>query len=212
MQITPTVLEKEFSRVELKLNLIKDLVSWIQIDVIDGVFAPGKTFELELLNRRRLEVENFLWNIHLMVKEPSNWIQKCNFVNASKVVGQVEMMNDREEFVNRLIDLGIEAGLAFDVETKIDNVPKETDEILIMGRKAGFESKEFEMNTLQKIEDLQKLREEKGLRFKIGVDGGVDLENIKSLKDTGVDIVYCGVAVFDGNVKDNLEKLKTYVD
>lgn len=210
MQIIPTILEKEFSRAEYKIELVKGLVNWVQIDVIDGIYAPEKTFELELLNRRGLEVENFLWNIHLMVKEPIKWIKKCDFINASKVIGQVEMMTDREDFINGLIEQGVEAGLAFDIDTKIDNIPKETDEVLIMGRKAGFEPREFEMKTLEKIVALQKLKEKEELKFKIGVDGGINLENLILLKEKNIDFAYCGAVVFDGNVKENLEKLNNY--
>ena len=76
MQIIPTVLEKEFDYARIKIEQIKSLSRWIQIDVIDEKFNKGKTFELELIKKGLKETENVLWEIHLMVKEPKNWIEK----------------------------------------------------------------------------------------------------------------------------------------
>ena len=207
MIVIPTILEKDFSLAEIKIRLIKDRSRWIQIDVIDGNFSDGKSFELELLNKIGKEIQNNLLDIHLMVKEPIKWIEKCNFVGASRIIGQVEMMNDRQKFVENIKDMGLETGLAFDVETEIEDIPKETDLVLLMGRKSGFKSVEFEEKVYKKIEKLVELRENKKMDFKIGIDGGIDEEIIKKLKIIRVDIAYCGGAVFSGNVSNNWDKL-----
>lgn len=212
MQIIPTILEKEISSAEIKIRLIKDISLWIQIDVIDGYFSNGKTFELELLNKLQKEIQNNLLDIHLMVKEPIKWIEKCNFVGATRIIGQVEMMSDMTKFIEEIKDMGLEAGLAFDVDTEIKEIPAETDVVLLMGRKSGFGQIEFEEKIYKKIEGLVKLREEKELDFKIGVDGGINLENIKKIKNAGAEIAYCGGAIFNGMVNDNFEKLKNAIN
>ncbi|MEI8067571.1 MAG: hypothetical protein WCG91_01280 [Candidatus Shapirobacteria bacterium] len=210
MQIIPTILEKQFDLAEEKIKLIKDEIRWIQIDVIDNVYLPGKTFELERLTRSQLNTENILWETHLMVNEPIKWIEKSNFIDAARIIGQVEMMSDLEEFVSKVKDTA-EAGLAFDIETEIKEIPEETDLVLLMARKAGFESQEFDDRIFEKIEKLKIMREERDLRFKIGVDGGINENNIEKLKEAGVDVAYCGGAIFNGNVLNNLENLKSHV-
>lgn len=207
MQIIPTIIEKDFSVAETKIKLIKDKTRWIQIDVLDGYFSEGKSFELELLNKIQKEIQNNLLEIHLMVKEPIKWIEKCNFVGASRIIGQVEKMTDRKKFVEEIKNMGLEAGLAFDVETEINEIPLETDLILLMGRKAGFEAVEFDEKILKKIEFLVNLRKNNDMNFEIGVDGGINLETIKKIKNIGVEIAYCGKAIFNGIVDDNLEKM-----
>ncbi|MFA5532390.1 MAG: hypothetical protein WDA13_02235 [Candidatus Shapirobacteria bacterium] len=208
MQIIPTILEKEFWAAENKIRHAKNISRWIQIDVIDGVFTEGKTFELELLNSKLEELENVLWEIHLMVKEPKNWIEKCNFINASRVIGQVEMMTNREDFITEIKDLGMEAGLAFDIETEIGEIPQETDLVLLLSRKSGFGNYDLDEMIFKKIEKLKKIKEGKNLKFMIGIDGGINEENIKRLKEAGIDIAYCGGSIFNGMVDDNWEKLK----
>jgi len=49
MEIIPTILEKDFDLAENRFSQIKNLSSWIQIDVVDNVFTSGKSFELELI-------------------------------------------------------------------------------------------------------------------------------------------------------------------
>lgn len=207
MQIIPTILEKNFAEAEVKVLAVKDLVKRIQVDVIDGTFSFGKTFELELINKIN-GTDNILWETHLMVKEPINWIEKSIHINATRIIGQVEMMSDKESFITKVKDAGLEAGLAFDIETKIEEIPEETDVILLLGRKSGFGSLPMEEDKIyQKIKQLIEIRNKKKLNFLIGVDGGVNVTNINKLEDAGGEIAYCGGAVFGGKVEDNLKKL-----
>jgi ribulose-phosphate 3-epimerase len=197
MIIIPTTgLKKDFFEAEKRIAAVKDSSRWIQADVCDNIFAPGKTFELELLNKLDLKTDDILWDIHLMVKEPIDWIEKCLFVGANRIIGQVEMMKDRELFVRSVKDEGLEVGLAFDIDTPIGDIPEETDEILLMGRKAGFGEYPLDKRIFKKI----------GLAKKFGkmiaVDGGVTIENIEKLKKSEVDIVYSEINYFVLNEKN----------
>jgi len=207
MQVIPTILEKNFTQAKDNILAIKNQTRWVQLDVIDGYFSFGKTFELELINKID-GVENILWDIHLMVKEPKNWINKCDYINASRIIGQVEMMSDINLFVKTVKDIGLEAGLAYNIETEIGEIPQDTDIILLLGREAGFEPKKFNEKVFEKIKRLKKIKQETGLNFMIGVDGGINEKNISQLKNEGVDIAYCGGSVFSGNVEDNIKKIK----
>lgn len=186
MIIIPTVLEKEFGLAEKRIEGVKESSKWVQIDVTDGVFVEGKTFDLELLNKLDFRSEDLLWEIHLMVKEPIDWVEKCLFVGASRIIGQVEMMDDRNEFIKKIKDEGVEAGLAFNPETEVTDIPDETDEILLMGRKAGFGYFDFEERVYKKIEMARKFGKI------LAIDGGVSENNLEKLKEAGVDVVYSG--------------------
>lgn len=190
-------MKKDFFEAEERIAGVKDSSRWIQIDVGDNVFAPGKTFELELLNKLSFNTDNLLWDVHLMVKEPIDWIEKCLFIGANRIIGQVEMMTDREKFVRTVKDEGLEVGLAFDIDTPVENIPEETDEILLMGRKAGFGEYPLDERIFKKIEAAKKLEKV------TAVDGGATTENITKFKKLGVDIVYSGNNYFELNGKNN---------
>lgn len=187
MQLIPTILEKEFKEAEKRLELIGQNSKWVSVDVIDGEFGKGKSFELELLKN----IENRLWDIHLMVKEPIKWVEKCMYIGASRIIGQVEMMSDRKAFVNKIKNEGMEAGLGIDIESEIGEIPEETDIILLMGRKAGFGNFELDERIWKKIEKAKKMKQ------KVAIDGGVSVENTEKIKSYGVDIIYSGGDYFN---------------
>ena len=55
---------------------------------------------------------------------------------------------------------------------------------------------------------LKEKREEKGLSYKIEIDGGVNKNNIAEIAGNGVDIIVAGTAVFNGNITENINTLK----
>jgi pentose-5-phosphate-3-epimerase len=132
-----------------------------------------------------------------MVKQPLDWVEKCLFIGANRITGQVEMMNDRENFVKTVKDEGLEAGLAFDIDTAVEDIPEETDLILLMGRKAGFGEYPLDEKVFKKIEMVKKMGKV------AAVDGGVTKNNIDRLKKLGTDIVYSGNNYFELNEKNN---------
>ena len=185
MEIIPTILEKDIFSAENRFIQIKNFSPWIQIDVIDNVFASGKSFELELISKFD-QINSTLWDIHLMVKEPINWLKKCLHVDASRVYGQVEMMSDREIFVTEAKNSGLEVGLAFDINTPVSNIPNECDLILLMARKAGFGTYSLDENIFKKISIAKKFGK------KVAIDGGITQDNFSQIIQSGVDIIYLG--------------------
>ena len=188
MQIIPTAgLKKDFYDAEEAIRKLKDASRWIQVDVCDGVFAAGRTFDLDLMGKLDFETPNNLWDVHLMVKEPATWVNKAIHIGASRIIGQVEMMKSREEFLEKIKNEGAEAGLAFDVDTPIDKIEGDWDIILLMGRKAGFGYFEFEKKVLDKIKKV------KDMGYIVGIDGGADVDNVEAIEEAGADIVYSEV-------------------
>lgn len=190
MEIIPTILEKDINLAEDRFAKIKKISSWIQIDVVDNIFTPGKSFELELISKFD-QINSTLWDIHLMVKEPINWLKKCLHVDASRVYGQVEMMSDRKLFVTEAKNSGLEVGLAFDIETPVNNIPDECDLILLMGRPAGFGTFSLDKNIFEKISIAKKFGK------KVAIDGGITQDNFSQIKQSGVDIIYLGQYFLD---------------
>ena len=190
MIVVPTIFSKDFGAILPRIEKVRDLSRWIQVDVTDGLYTPGKTFELELLNKVE-RAGSFLWDVHLMVKEPERWIEKCIFVGASRVIGQVEMMKDSELFVNNLKEEGLEAGLGFDIETELTKVPEETNLVLLMARKAGFEERPIDETIFDKV------KKAKDMGLVVAVDGGIDVDNYSLFEKAGADIVYCGSHYFE---------------
>lgn len=192
MQIIPTTNpQTDYLEVEKRLERIKDLSTWIHIDIADGVLVRPATFPLEILGKPSVNLDHNLLDIHLMVKNPINWVNKCVFVEAARIIGQVEMMDDRDKFVSMVKDYGLEAGLSFDVDTPIDNIPEETDLIMIMGRTMGFTPAPLDDKIYDKIKIAKKFGKV------VALDGGASIDNFEKLKQAGVDIIYSYRNYFD---------------
>jgi ribulose-phosphate 3-epimerase len=186
MIIIPTVFEKEFRRAVERMETVAQHSMWMQIDVIDGRFTDGKTFELEQLNSQEIVNKDWLFDIHLMVETPEKWVNKAIMVGGSRVIGQVETMQSVDAFIEKTKEYGVEVGLGFDIETEIIEIPAGVDVILLMARKAGFESKELDERIWEKIKKTKKWG------VKIGVDGGIKKEHVVRLEEAGVSIAYVG--------------------
>lgn len=196
MEIIPAILTKDVRELEEQIKAVQDRASRVHIDIIDGEFVTGRTVEVEALAALEVDV---LYDAHLMVKEPVLWVEKCVRSLCDRITGQVEQMRDQFEFVTKIQEIGHEAGLALDLDTSISTLDREVlvyvDVVLLMGHKAGHQGGDLEQSALQKVKDLQVLKEEVKGRFKICVDGGVNKMNIKQLEDMGVEEVAVGSAI-----------------
>lgn len=184
-------MEKDTKAALDRLDKLCGKSTTVQVDVMDGQFCDGKTFTLEDLFAYEKAGE-FVWEIHLLVKEPIKWLGKCQELGALRVIGQVEMMSSPASFLETAHDLGFEAGLAFDINTPITNIPLDCDDVLLMSRKAGFEEMPFDERVWDKIKQTKQIQMKMGIPFRIGVDGGIVKEKIEKLEDAGVDAVYMG--------------------
>lgn len=189
----------------------QDVAKRIQIDIIDGVFSNGKTIEPILLKDYDLSFEV---DYHLMVKDPINWVEKCVTGQGDRIIGEVEMMNDQMEFIKKVQAVGLEVGLALDLETSpevlSDEVLQSLDVVLLMSRKAGFESHTFELSTFDKIKEIVDKRNILSHRFKICIDGGVTDQLIADLAKAGVDEAIVGRRIFEGDLAENIKELAEY--
>lgn len=196
MEIIPAILTNDVRELEEQIRAVEARVSRVHIDIIDGEFVEGRTIEVEALAALEVDV---LYDAHLMVKEPADWVEKCIRSLVDRITGQIELMQDQFEFVMKIQEVGHEAGLALDLETQVDkldrNVLSYVDAVLLMGHKTGHQGGELEASVLQKIKDVQALRDEVGGQFKIWVDGGVNKNNVAQLEQMGVDEVAVGSGI-----------------
>lgn len=188
IEIVPAILTKDPFELQQKLESLEGIAPKVQIDVVDGVFAANKTFDLAVLKNFEHSLK---MDLHLMVKQPIDWISRSRDVVADRVIAQVEMMADINKFLEEVATSGMEVGLALDLETTIEKIPvniyPQLDSVLLMAVHAGFSGQQFDTRVLAKIE---KVREILGDLVEIAVDGGLNEENILKCKEAGANIFY----------------------
>ncbi len=202
MEIIPAILEKDWSETEKKIKLIDGSVDWIQLDVSDGKFTSSATWDNPqdlFLLKSDLSIE-----VHLMVNEP--WLVAGSWFSspAKRVVVQVETFASPQSVrFGELIFLakryGKEIVWAFKIETHWQNyeelLRKPDTRVLFLSVEPGRQGQTFDERVFDKIKTLKLAHS----NVKIAVDGGINLDNIESIKSAGADVAIVGSGVFSSS-------------
>lgn len=198
---------KKIGQTLYNLNLTD--VDYIHVDVMDGKYVKGKTMSFNELStignytRKRLDV-------HFMVEHPLKLIDLYATLNVFCITVHLNIQDDLEMIIKRCSDYGIKIGLAINPDQDISLVYPYLDKIdlvLLMGVNPGLPGQDFIKSTLTKINTLKKEVEKRKLNTLISVDGGVNLDNAKYLKDC--DILVSGSTITKSNdYQETITKLR----
>lgn len=208
VEIVPTILTNDIEDFSHKIDLLKGIVPRVQIDVVDGKFAAAKTVDLSAI-RDLIDLGDLKIDLHLMVEEPLGWISRCLEIVPDRIVAQMEKMTEPLSFINEIIESGAQVGLALDLETPVENYSEDiyllADIVVLLGVKAGTGGQGFNPMVLEKIKKMRKILGETG---KIGVDGGLNGENIKLCQKAGANVFYIGTNFWQtGGPKERYNEL-----
>lgn len=210
MEISVSVLNS-LDRIQDTIKLNSTDCDYLHIDVMDGKFVFDKQFSIDEIIEL-IKFSNKKIDIHLMVEDPLNYIDKLVNYNIEYVTFHEEINKNINEIIDILKRNNIKAGLSIKPNTSISNIIKYLDKIdlvLIMSVEPGKGGQPFIESSLDKVKELKKIIKEKNSNLKIEIDGGVKDTNIKLIKDTGVDISVVGSFITKSNdFEDAIKKLK----
>jgi len=167
-------------------------VDFIHVDVMDGKYVKNKANLFNFVEnigdftRKRLD-------IHFMVAKPLKMIDEYASLNAYCMTFHVDILNDIDQVIEKTKSYGIKVGLAINPDQDIDIIMPYIDKIdliLVMSVKPGLPGQKFIKEVIPKIKKLRKMIKEEKKDIILSVDGGVNLDNKKELKD--VDILVSG--------------------
>jgi len=204
-KIIPAILETSLDEVEKKLQLLLGKTDWIQLDIMDGEFVPEKSFALSEFEGHKWP---FLFEAHLMVSDPKNYIHVCEDVGIQRMVVHIEALKENaSDLIDRIHEKGMEVGIAINPDTPNNEVTvlaSKIDTILVMGVQPGKAGQEFTETTYDKVREI---RRDIPWCVKIDVDGGVGPGNMQKLKESGVNHFSVGSAIFAS--ENPVETLRT---
>ena len=185
MKIVPAILSETVGDFLVRLRQAESFADYVQIDLMDGIFVPTRSFPVEKINNINTPL-NF--ELHLMVKNPSNFMQGIGNSRLKKVIFHFESDVDHLNFINELKKRGLDAGLATKPETEIKGfreVAEAVDTLMFLTVDPCCYGHQFKPEVLRKIEEARSIFKDKT----IAADGGVSLENLRSFYDIGVNYV-----------------------
>ncbi|MBI3396363.1 MAG: ribulose-phosphate 3-epimerase [Spirochaetia bacterium] len=211
MKISPSILAANLIDLKSVLGQMDPaLVDLIHMDVMDGHFVPQLSFG-EAYSKAVKEAVAIPLDVHLMVSRPELEIPKYFDLNPYVITFHLEATNFPIRLAQLIRSKGIKAGISLNPGTPVSALEPALDDIdmvLIMSVEPGFYGQKFIPQSMRKLEALKTLIGSRPIEVEI--DGGVSVDNIRSLKEKGVGIAVAGAAVFKGgSVNDNVRALKS---
>lgn len=210
--IAPSILSADFTKLgEELINIEKAGADWIHIDVMDGQFVPNITYGPIIVDACS-RVSNLILDVHLMIETPDSIIPEFVKAGANYISVHQEACTHLHRSLQLIKSFNIKAGVALNPATPVSSIEWVVDEldfILIMSVNPGFGGQKFIKSTIDKIKELAKLLRDKNSNAIIQVDGGINLETIKSVSDAGATSFVAGSAIFNtDNYKETINNLR----
>ncbi|MEK6714639.1 MAG: ribulose-phosphate 3-epimerase [Candidatus Omnitrophota bacterium] len=204
MKIIPAILTEDKVDFNNKLAQSEKFTDFAQIDIMDGKFVPSKSVGLDVLSsiKTHLGIE-----FHLMVEDPLKYLDAAQKSKVKRVIFHYEIKDvEPGKIIKEIRALGLEAGLAINPETGLSEVRhlfNLIDVLLLLSVNPGYYGSPFIPGVLEKAKELSQDKH----NFIIALDGGVKLDNILEIKNSGVELACVGSSIFKGSALENYRAL-----
>lgn len=168
---------------------------------MDGHFVPNLTIGPPVVRWLR-PVTDATFDVHLMIENPDLFIPEFAAAGANWISIHQEACVHLNRTLNLIRDHGCQPGVVINPATPVETLSEVLDMVnlvLVMSVNPGFGGQKFIRGAVHKIAQLARLRKERGLKFRIEVDGGISVETVGDVVRAGAELLVAGSAVFDGH-------------
>ncbi|HYX30578.1 MAG TPA: ribulose-phosphate 3-epimerase [Pyrinomonadaceae bacterium] len=199
IEIAPSILSADFTRLGEEISIVEKAgASILHVDVMDGRFVPNITVGLPVV-KAIAHATQLPIDAHLMIVEPGEYADKFAKAGARMVSIHIEADRNAHRTLISIKAAGALAGIVINPATSLgalDEVIKFADYVLVMSVNPGFGGQEFIPDSLDKVRRLRKMIDERGLKTRIEIDGGINVDNIAEVTGAGAEIIVAGSAIF----------------
>lgn len=204
-----SLLNDDYKSAIVKFNQL-DESNWLHYDVMDGNFVTNQTFDHKLT--KEIKSYNNLFNdVHLMITNPIDKIADYASIGVDQITIHYEAVNSKElmEIIREIKKYNIKVGVSIKPNTDVyvlEQYLSYLDYILIMSVEPGKGGQKFMDDSLDKIRYLKS--KQSLYHYLIGVDGGINNETSKLVKEAGADVVVIGSYLANNLAKETIDECK----
>ena len=206
--LAPSLLAGDHAHLAASAALVEQLgLAWLHVDIMDGHFVPNLTFGPETLAALRRHGIGLFFDTHLMLEEPQRYIEAFAEAGANGISIHIEPAYDHAAALASIRALGCRAGIVLNPGTPaaaVEPYLASVDLVLVMTVQPGFGGQPFRTDVLPKLAQLAAWRHERGLSFRLEVDGGIDLATAHACRTAGADTFVAGTSFFKATDKPAL--------
>ena len=200
LDVAPSLLAADFARLgEQAGECVAAGARRLHCDVMDGHFVPNLTFGEGVVRALRPRCPETLFDVHLMVERPGDYIAPMQAAGADILTVHVEATVHLQRTLAAIRAAGMKAGAALNPATPpeiLRCVLEDLDLVLVMTVNPGFGGQSFLPGAARKVKELAEMRSAAGVHFLISVDGGVDASTAPGLIADGADVLVAGSYIF----------------
>ena len=212
IELAPSILSANFAQLGAEAKAaLEGGGTVLHLDVMDGHFVPNITIGPPVVASLRKTLPDATFDCHLMIENPDQFIPAFSEAGANWISVHQEACVHLDRTLHLIESHGCKPGVVINPATPVhmlDDVLEIVRHVLVMSVNPGFGAQHFIPNSLKKVEALARIRESRGLEFRIEIDGGVALDTVGDIVRAGAEILVAGNAVFShGDIRENARKL-----
>jgi ribulose-phosphate 3-epimerase len=178
-------------------TVVRD-VEYLHIDVMDGLFVNNISFGIPVIKSIRPHYD-IVFDTHLMIVEPERYINEFASAGADIITFHIEATKDSKNVIDLIHSKGVKAGISLRPKTNVEDLKpylNMVELVLVMSVEPGFGGQAFDCSAIEKIKWLKEQKQIHGYTYEIEVDGGINGETAKIVREAGAEVLVSGSYIF----------------
>lgn len=207
--LSPSILAADFWNLGEQIDRVrKGGAQYLHIDVMDGMFVPAISFGMSVISAIRKHTDIFL-DVHLMIEQPERYVEEVAQSGADLINFHIEATRDVKGTIEKIRSLGKKVGITIKPATPAKVVIPfldQVDMVLVMTVEPGFGGQKLMPDCVEKVKEIRKMIRDRELNVDVEVDGGLTIDNVRSVIEAGANVIVAGSAVFKQDIAENVRQ------